>query len=128
MSEYSGFILVNRNTWDYTFLSDVTGCLKTQVLPVSLDCPCLIAPSVFSNVYCNELIVQYFLTRYDLLIAIFYRKDNLERLATRRGNQTRTIQRDWQHRVHKAKTKTNKHITWRARCVSKEYSTLARVK
>jgi hypothetical protein len=30
-------------------------------------------PSVFSNVYCNELIVQYFLTRYDLLIAIFYR-------------------------------------------------------
>jgi len=31
MSEYSGFILVNRNTWDYAFLSDVTGCLKSQV-------------------------------------------------------------------------------------------------
>jgi hypothetical protein len=30
-SEYSGFILVNRSTWDHTFLSDVTGCRKTQV-------------------------------------------------------------------------------------------------
>jgi hypothetical protein len=31
MSEYSGFILVNRNTWNHTILSHVTGCRKTQV-------------------------------------------------------------------------------------------------
>ena len=31
MSEYTGFILANRNTLDHSFLSDVTGCRKTQV-------------------------------------------------------------------------------------------------
>jgi len=34
----------------------------------------------------------------------------------RRANQKRTIQRDWQHRVHKTKTKTSKtkpqHNMW----------------
>ena len=31
MSEYSGFILVNRNKLGPYILSDVTGCRKTQV-------------------------------------------------------------------------------------------------
>ena len=31
MSEYSGFILVNRNSLEPSILSDVTGCRKTQV-------------------------------------------------------------------------------------------------
>jgi hypothetical protein len=28
-------------------------CLVYRMLPVSLDCPCFIAPSIFSNVYLN---------------------------------------------------------------------------
>ena len=32
MSEYTGFILVYRNTRDHKFLLDVTGCRKTKVL------------------------------------------------------------------------------------------------
>ena len=31
ISEYLGFILVNKNTVDHTFLSDVTECQKTRV-------------------------------------------------------------------------------------------------
>ena len=31
MSEYSNFIYVNRTLWDHNFLSDITGCRKTQV-------------------------------------------------------------------------------------------------
>ena len=31
MSEYSGFFQLTELLWDHTFLSDVTGCRKTQV-------------------------------------------------------------------------------------------------
>ena len=31
MSEYSGFIYLAEILWDHKFLSDVTGCRKTQV-------------------------------------------------------------------------------------------------
>jgi hypothetical protein len=29
----------------------IFACFSSSMLPVSLDCPCLIAPSVFSDVY-----------------------------------------------------------------------------
>jgi hypothetical protein len=43
-------------------------CLSSSMLPVSLDCPFLIVPSIFSNVYVQFLwIVHFFLPlRYSL--------------------------------------------------------------
>ena len=41
-------------------------CLVYPVLPVSLDCPFLIAPSVFSNVYWPSLLKLFLLNRHDI--------------------------------------------------------------
>jgi hypothetical protein len=57
-------------------------CLVYSMLPVSLDCPFLIVPLVFSNVYSQET-GQINVREYQ------------------RDNQKWTIQRHWQHRVHK---------------------------
>ena len=44
-------------------------CLVYQMLPVSLDCPFWIAPSVFSNVYFDRVVfVFYFLNQYTLIV------------------------------------------------------------
>jgi hypothetical protein len=59
------------------------------MLPVSLDYPFLIAASVFSNVYSLDILL--FFIKYFFMIMC--------------GNQEWIIQRNWQHSVHKAKTK-----------------------
>ena len=47
-------------TWDHPFFSVFVLCLVCPMLPVSLDCPFLIAPSVFYNVYCQEFFLIVF--------------------------------------------------------------------
>ena len=49
----------------FVFCMSLSSVLCVHVLPVSLDCPFLIAPSVFSNLYYNDIINKFF---------IFYRK------------------------------------------------------
>jgi hypothetical protein len=60
--------------------------LVYPMLPVSLDCPCLIAPSS-----CVPYVASF------SGLSMFERRDN----------QTWTIQRNWQHRVHKTKGQSN---------------------
>jgi hypothetical protein len=68
--------------------------LVYSLLPVSLDCPCLIAPSS-----CVPSVDSFSgLSMFDFPF-VFYTR--------RRGNQTWTIQRNWQHRVHKTKGQSN---------------------
>jgi hypothetical protein len=69
-------------------------CLVYPMLPVSLDCHYLIAPSVFSNVYLSCVLCT--LCCQFLWIVII---------------QIMTIQRNWQHRVHKTQEKQNKDTT-----------------
>ena len=45
------FSIVVSNTYYVVFLSCFSLYLVYRLLPISLDCPFLIAPSVFSNVY-----------------------------------------------------------------------------
>jgi len=40
-----------------TMLGFVFRLLVYNILRVSLDCPYLIAPSVFSNIYCDTIVV-----------------------------------------------------------------------
>jgi hypothetical protein len=67
------------------------------MLPVSLGCPFLISPSVFSNVYCVPYVSSQSRETGNKGYTINVRE-------YRRGNQKWTTQRNWQHRVH------NKHF------------------
>ena len=49
---------VGSNTYCVVFLFVLVLCLVCPMLPVSLDCPFLIAHSVFSNIYLQQLRVN----------------------------------------------------------------------
>jgi hypothetical protein len=72
---------VHRVRYSLTFVV-LNLCPVYPMLPVSLDCPFLIARSVFSNVCCPWLVST---------------------------NQKWTILRNWQHRVHRTQVEDNKH-------------------
>jgi hypothetical protein len=94
-------------------LTFIVLCLVYPMLPVSLDCPFLIAPLVFSDVYlscvlctlcCQFLWIVYF------WLPLWHSLRYTRHLANKRqripkGNQIYTIQRNWQHRVHKTQEK-----------------------
>jgi hypothetical protein len=77
------------------------------MLPVSLDCPFLIAPSVFSNVY------LFCFPSYCTQDTGRRQTKQINIRENRRGNQEWTIQRNWQHWVHKIRDedKQNKNTT-----------------
>jgi hypothetical protein len=80
-----------------------------SMLPVSLDCPCLIAPSS-----CVPYVASFSgLSMFDcpfvlctLCCQFIWKTGNIG-YTRRKGNQTWTIQRNWQHRVHKTKGQSN---------------------
>jgi hypothetical protein len=47
------FSIVVSNTYCVVFLF----CFSSSMLPVSLDCPFVIAPSIFSNVYLQYILL-----------------------------------------------------------------------
>ena len=51
---HSGFQHILCCVFCFVFL-----CLVYPMLPVSADCPFLIAPSVFSNVYCVHYVASF---------------------------------------------------------------------
>ena len=59
--------IVVSNTYCVIFFCFVFLCLVYPMLPVSLDCPCLIAHSVFSNVYL--FYVVYFAKMFTVYIS-----------------------------------------------------------
>jgi len=54
MSYLRYLCIVVSNTYIVFLFSFVFLCLVYPMLPVSLDYPLLIAPSIFSNVYCSN--------------------------------------------------------------------------
>jgi hypothetical protein len=72
----------------------------TQMLPVSLYCPFLIAPSVFSDIYLRQERTKWRMVtgwrQYRGTGNIWYTR-----------HRTKTIQRHWQHLVHKTQDEDN---------------------
>jgi hypothetical protein len=69
------------------------------MLPVSLDCSCVIASSVFSNVYLYNSLHFRHHNNFTMQSKVKY---------TCWNNHTWTIQRNWQHRVHNTKKNQTK--------------------
>ena len=66
---YACFLKVVSNTYCVVFY------LSSSMLPISLDCPILIAPTVFSNVYLN----QYSLIFELITICFFFQNRKIKK-------------------------------------------------
>jgi predicted acyltransferase len=87
-------------------------CLVYLMLPVSLDCPPQIAAAVFSSFLWSD--------RVFVLFVFVLNKNSVWSSEVRENcssNLRWTIQRNWQHKVHKTKTNKTKTLSDHQKCL-----------